>query len=290
MQCPPQARPRLELHEAVGLGRRGVDDLPDVEPEAVAHQRNLVREPDVDRAEGILEQLHHLGALSRADQNDFVEDVLVNLRSQLSAERRSAADDLRDVSHRKLLVRRVDALGRERDREVDSDREPAGLEHRHEQLLSGSRIGGTAEDHELSGVDPLADLFERRGDMRNVGVLGLRERCRHADVDDVARRECGEIHGRGELAVRAGQGDVFGGYVLDVRGASLDCRHLARIEVEARDVEARACELDRQRQSDIAEADDPDTCFAGFDAPAQFFEPIHGWLLPEDSIELRPRK
>ena len=36
----------------------------------VAHQRDLVHETDVDRAERVLEQLHHLGDARRADRHD----------------------------------------------------------------------------------------------------------------------------------------------------------------------------------------------------------------------------
>src|SRR5437868_7105517 len=37
----------LEGHEAEGLGRRGIDDLPDGEPEPPAHDGQLVHEGDV---------------------------------------------------------------------------------------------------------------------------------------------------------------------------------------------------------------------------------------------------
>ena len=56
-----EARARVERHEAERLGRRGVDHFPDVDAEPVAHQRDLVHQADVHRAERVLEQLHHLG-------------------------------------------------------------------------------------------------------------------------------------------------------------------------------------------------------------------------------------
>ena len=61
------AGPGLEAHEAVGLGRGGVDDLPDVDAHAVGEHRHLVDERDVDRAEDVLEQLGELGDLGRGD-------------------------------------------------------------------------------------------------------------------------------------------------------------------------------------------------------------------------------
>ena len=72
---PPAARPRQELHEAIGLGRRGVDHLPHVELEALAHERHLVGEADVDRAEGVLEELDHLGGLCRRHRHRLVDGL-----------------------------------------------------------------------------------------------------------------------------------------------------------------------------------------------------------------------
>jgi hypothetical protein len=116
----PQARAGQELHEAIGLRGGRVDDLPDVEVETVAHQRHLVGEPDVDGAEGVLEELHHLGALGRGDLDDAVEDRLVHRRRQFRAQRRLAAHHLGDLAQRELRVGRVDALRREGDGEFDA--------------------------------------------------------------------------------------------------------------------------------------------------------------------------
>ena len=64
------AHPRtgLEAHEPVGLGRGGVDDLPDVDPHPLGEDRQLVDERDVDRAEDVLQQLGHLRDLGRRDR------------------------------------------------------------------------------------------------------------------------------------------------------------------------------------------------------------------------------
>jgi len=44
-----------------GLVLGGVDHFPPVDVHPVAHQRQLVDQTDVDRAERVLEQLDHLG-------------------------------------------------------------------------------------------------------------------------------------------------------------------------------------------------------------------------------------
>ena len=64
----------LEAHEAVGLGRGGVDDLPDVDAHAVGQHRELVDERDVDRAEDVLEQLRQLGRLGARHAHDLIAD------------------------------------------------------------------------------------------------------------------------------------------------------------------------------------------------------------------------
>ena len=64
------ARARRELHEPERLGRRRVDDLPDVEAHPLAQQRELVDERDVDVAEDVLEELRQLGGVGRRQLDD----------------------------------------------------------------------------------------------------------------------------------------------------------------------------------------------------------------------------
>jgi hypothetical protein len=51
MQCPPT--PQLEYRDP-GMAVGKFDDFPDVEPELIADQRQLVGEGDIDIAEGVL--------------------------------------------------------------------------------------------------------------------------------------------------------------------------------------------------------------------------------------------
>src|SRR5262245_3790538 len=57
--------PWMKGHEAERLRLRGIDNLPYVDAHPVAHQRELVDEPDVDSSEGVLEQFDHLCHLRR---------------------------------------------------------------------------------------------------------------------------------------------------------------------------------------------------------------------------------
>ena len=72
------ARARIEAHEAERLGRRGVDDLVDVDVHPVGQARQLVDERDVDRAEDVLQQLGHLGDLGGRDRDDLLADEAVD--------------------------------------------------------------------------------------------------------------------------------------------------------------------------------------------------------------------
>ena len=155
MQWPPRPGPGIERHEAERLGGRGLHDFPHVDAHAVAHQRQLVDHADVDGAERVLEQLHHLGDARRADRDDRRDRAVVERRGERGAVRGHAADDLRNVVGVERAVRRVDALGRERQEEVLADLEAALLEHRQHELVGRARIGGRLQDDQLPGTQPL---------------------------------------------------------------------------------------------------------------------------------------
>ncbi len=62
---------------AKGFEGRSLDHLPGRDPELVAHERELVREGDVDRPEGVLVELRGLGDDRARDPDDDVDDLLV---------------------------------------------------------------------------------------------------------------------------------------------------------------------------------------------------------------------
>ena len=115
--------PGLEAHEAVRLGRGGVDDLPDVDAHAVGEHRHLVDERDVHRAEDVLQQLGQLGGLGRRDADDRVADAARRARSARSAHASvSPPTTFGVVAQRVVGAAGVDALGREREVEVAARR------------------------------------------------------------------------------------------------------------------------------------------------------------------------
>ena len=157
MQWPPRPGPGIERHEAERLGLGRVDHFPDVDVHPVAHQRQLVDQADVHRAERVLEQLDHLGDAGRADRNDGLDRRAVELAGELRAGRREAADDLRHVVRLERRVARIDALGREGEEEVDAGLQPVRFEHRLHDFVGRARIGRRLEHDQHAGVQVLRD-------------------------------------------------------------------------------------------------------------------------------------
>ena len=141
--------------------------------------------------------------------------------------------------------------------------------------MGGSGVGRTPEDDELAAPDPLADLLQGPGHVRDVGVLGLGERGGNADVDHVAGGKLAEVDSRLELALLHRHRHLVGGHVVDVGGSLLERPDLVLVELEAGHPVVGLGELDRQRQPHVAEADHADACLSGLDAPPQLLQPIH---------------
>ena len=109
------------------------------------------------------------------------------------------------------------------------------------------------------------DRLDRVHDVGQVGILGLAQRRRHADVDRVHVAELAHVGRRAELAGLDARREIGFEHVRDVALAGVDLIDLRRVDVEAGDVEAGARELDDERQADVAEADDTDARLARAD-------------------------
>ena len=69
---PTHTGPGFKAHETEGLGRGGVDDLPDVDAHALGKDRQLVHERDIDRTEDVFKQLGELAGLRRRNAHGVV--------------------------------------------------------------------------------------------------------------------------------------------------------------------------------------------------------------------------
>ena len=106
----PDPGSRIERHEAKGLGRGRRDHLPRIDLERVTELRQLVDHGDIDRAEGVLEQLAGLGNTGGTGRVDVLDDRLIEGGGNLCAVRRDASDDLRNVAGVVGGVPRIDPL------------------------------------------------------------------------------------------------------------------------------------------------------------------------------------
>ena len=121
MQCPPRPGPGIKGHESEGLCGGAVDDFPNIETHAQAELLQFVHQRDIDAAENVFEQLHHLGGARGADRNDLRNDLRVHAGGGASAWRIYSADDFGNLRQAELLVAGIFALGRKGQIEIGSD-------------------------------------------------------------------------------------------------------------------------------------------------------------------------
>src|SRR5687768_10816402 len=128
------------------------------------------------------------------------------------------------------------------------------LDDRHAHFLGRAGVDGRFEHGHRATRDRAANGAAGRDQRREVGPLGVVDRRRHGDDEDVAGGEIGRVRAEAQLRCRL----------------QLLLRHLERVVAmraqfrDARlvDVEAEGGQLppetDRERQADVAEADDRD--------------------------------
>ena len=153
MQCPPRPGPGIERHEAEWLGGRRVDHFPYVDAHAVAHQRDLIGQADIDHAERILEQLDHLGHLRRADRNHFLQRLRVEYVAHFRTSGRRAANHFRNVRGVVLCIARIDSFRREAQKEILAHLQAALLEHGQHNFVGGTGIGRRFQNDQHSGME-----------------------------------------------------------------------------------------------------------------------------------------
>ena len=242
--------------QEVPLAARGLEHLLRVDAEPVEDHGELVDERDVDVA---LRVLDHLGRLGDADRRGRVraglDDRAVELVDELGRLRRRAGRDLADRRQPVLAVARVDALRAVAGVEVLVELESRLLfEDRHADLLGAAREHGGLVDHDVAALQDLAHRLAGALEWRQVRPLVGVDRRRHGDDVDAAGLEVPELRAEPQ-ALRRGQL-----LRLDLERAVLaaaQLRDAIRVDVEADRVVALA-ELDRERQTDVTEAEHAD--------------------------------
>jgi len=95
-------------------------------------------------------------------------------------------------------------------------------------------------------------------DVGNVGIAGLAQRRRHADDHHVHIGDGGRFGGGRKPAGAHLRRQGLGRHVRNVRGAGVEPVDALRVYIDPGDLESGLGEGQRQRQADVAEADDAD--------------------------------
>lgn len=245
------------VHARVLVG--DADDLSDIHAADAADLGKLVGECDVDRTEGILDDLGHLGGADVGDGNLALTEAGVDLRHGLAHLGVVGADGAVVVKQLVDHVARDDALGG-----VDeSDVLAAGLcEQRANEAVDGvGRHGGLDDEHgalgrdledglagchDVARVDLLVELVVGRGDRDDVGV---------ADLVVGGEPDAG-LKGVGEQLVQA--------LLLEGGLAGVERGDESLVVVGAHDLHSVGGHHEGGGEADVAETDNVNHCYSPF--------------------------
>ena len=224
--------------------------------------RDLIHQADVDHAESVLEQLHHLGNLRGADRHHSLERLRIEQRAHLRARRRRSADYLRNVPRLVIGLPGSTRSGEKHRKKSRPTSNPDFSQHRQNQLVGRAGIGGRFKNHQHARMEVFRDLLARRDDVAHVRILGLAQRRRNADVDRVQFRNDGEIRGGIQLTFRNQLRDLIARHILHIRMSGIELGNFRFHYVNARNRISGLGILSGKRQSDIAQTDNSNAgCF-----------------------------
>ncbi len=233
-------------------------------PRSRGEHRELVDERDVHVPERVLEQLGELGLRGRRGRNDLVDQAPVERFHHGERLRADTGDDLGCVHEGVRRVARIDAFGGVAHEEVGLRVQATGFEDRPEQLLGRSGIRGRLEDDECAGSEEACEVVPGSFDVGEVGCP-FGQRRLHGDDRDV---EVAKIvdRTRGRIARAQGFAELCRGNVFDVRTSGAELVDAHRADVVAHDRKRDLGRAHRQREADVALADDHDLGRALLDA------------------------
>ena len=180
---------RFEGHEAVWLGRRGIDHFPDIEPHAVTQLRDLVDQRDVDVPENVFQEFGHLGGSGGRHRNHAACEPAEQQHGQAGAVGLAAADDDRNLVGRKGSVARIDPFRSEGQEDVNSNPPAPALEDRLHDLLRRPGVASAPQDDQLSLPPVDRNVLCSASDVGRVWFLLDRKRRGHADEDSICLSE-----------------------------------------------------------------------------------------------------
>ena len=251
-----QAGPeRQEIPLAAGSLQHGFG----VDAHPVEDEGEFVYQCDVDVALGVLDDLGRFGNLdARRLVGAGGDDLVVEGIDEGGDLGRQPGGDFPDGGDTVFLVAGVDPLRAVAGEKVNVEREAGGLlQHRHAVFLGGAGVNGGFVDDDIAPLENLADGLAGLDQRGQVGALVFVDRGRHGNDEDVAGAQAFAVR----RAAQMRSGPEF--FRLDFEGvilAGLQLGDTPGIDVEADDRTLLA-ELHRQRQTDVAEADDGEVDF-----------------------------
>src|SRR2546426_2149006 len=177
---PADSRTRVKWQEPKRLGAGRLDHLAGANPQAPTHERELVRQRDVDVPEDVFVQLGQLSHLWARHFDDLVNDLPVKEPREACARRGHAADNLRNVFELVDAVPGIDPLRREGEKDVLAHQGSPRLKEGDQELLGGPRIGRALQDDQLPGVKPGRGLRGGGDDQGGTWLLRVAPRPTHA--------------------------------------------------------------------------------------------------------------
>ena len=236
--------------------------------QTIADQGDLVHQADVDRAESVLQQLHHFGGAGAGDSDHFFNELFVVNRRHLSATCGDTPDDFGSILDSIGLVARVDAFRREGEQKIFANLPAALFQAMQCDLLRRARIGRALQHDQAACFHILGDHADRFVDESHIRLFGLPQRCGNTDADGIELGNDGRIVRRVQEAILHQRREHFIGYVLDVRPSLIDEFHLARIDIDARGSETGLGHRHAEGEADVSHTDDADV--GGFISDALF--------------------
>jgi len=276
--------------QEVPFAAGGFQHFQGVDAELVEDQRQLIHQGDVEVALGVLDDFGGFGDADAAGRMGAGgDDLAVEGVDDGGDLWRGAAGDFFDGGQAVVVVAGVDAFGAvaaveavgggrgwrhdwtlERPRGLPRSRVGAGWgveigqagvtgEDGGAVVVGAAGVDGGFVDDQIAGFEDLADGFGRFEQGRQVGAFVVIDRGGHGDDEDAAGAQ--GLRVAGDLEVAGGGQGVRG----DLAGAvvpGLEFGNARGVDVEA-DHRAVLAEFDRQRQADVAEADDGQRAVGG---------------------------
>ena len=240
--------------QEVPLGLRRGEHVAGAQPQAIEDQGELVHQGDVEVALGVLDDLGGFGDLDRGRAvQPGRHDRAVNLDEPRQGRLVRSRDHLGDVAQAMRRIARVDALGRIAEAEVDPGLEARELpQQRAADLLGHTGIDGRFEHHGTARPQHAGDAPAGLAQGLEIRAALLVDRRRHRHHEEVGAGQVGGIGGEGQRRVAKLRGRDLAGVVDPLTQR----RDAALGDVEADRAREHARQGDRDRQADIAEADD----------------------------------